>query len=45
MACLAKDPSDRPQSAEALAALLDAAALDTWTAEDSASWWAEHEPT
>jgi hypothetical protein len=41
LSCLAKDPSDRPQSAEALSQSLqhcrDAA---TWTETDAGAWWA-----
>ncbi|MDX1396148.1 MAG: serine/threonine-protein kinase [Gemmatimonadota bacterium] len=45
MACLAKDPDDRPASADALAAELAAIAdrgEGQWSAEDAAAWWELH---
>lgn len=46
MACLSKDPAGRPQSAEALAALLrDCVFDDPWSDERAAEWWNVHSPT
>ncbi len=40
LSCLAKDPADRVQSAEALIEALDAAGLEAaWTNERAAEWW------
>jgi len=46
MACLAKDPANRPQSARELSRLL--AEVDggaAWTHERVRAWWIEHRPT
>jgi hypothetical protein len=41
LACLAKDPNERPVSAEALVGALDALqGLPAWTAGDAKAWWA-----
>jgi serine/threonine-protein kinase len=41
--CLKKSPADRIQSAEELAARLDAVELtETWTSEDARRWWESH---
>ncbi len=41
--CLAKDPADRPASAEALRDALEACAdAGTWTQEDAREWWREN---
>jgi eukaryotic-like serine/threonine-protein kinase len=45
LACLAKDPADRPQSARDLARRLAAVRLkDEWTAELARAWWDAHQP-
>jgi eukaryotic-like serine/threonine-protein kinase len=45
MACLAKDPADRPQTAEELAARVAAVPLPlAWTSERAREWWTEHRP-
>jgi serine/threonine-protein kinase len=41
--CLAKDPSDRPQSAfELERRLSDCASIPPWTSEDARRWWEAH---
>ena len=41
--CLAKDPSDRPQSAlELERRLSECASILPWTSEDARRWWAAH---
>ena len=42
MACLAKDPADRPADAMALSRAL-AACDDPWTEDDAAQWWSSHD--
>jgi serine/threonine-protein kinase len=45
MACLAKNPSERPQSTAELAAMLDACAdVPQWSQADADRWWALHRP-
>ena len=44
LACLAKDPAARPQSAGALEALLDALPIARWTTEDGDAWWRTNVP-
>ena len=45
MACLAKDPLDRPASADALrATLLACTDAGRWTDSDAAAWWQTHGP-
>lgn len=41
MACLAKNPEDRPGSAAALRETIEALELAPWTAEQAARWWRE----
>ncbi len=41
LACLAKDPAERPPSAEALAErLVGIAGVERWTQRDARAWWA-----
>jgi serine/threonine-protein kinase len=43
LACLEKDPKNRPQGAGALRTALRACSLaGRWTEEDAARWWSEH---
>jgi serine/threonine-protein kinase len=45
MRCLAKDPADRPQTAEELAdGLLAAVPGEAWTSDQAARWWRMHLP-
>ena len=45
LSCLAKSPDDRPQTADALARLLEAVELDReWDSERSREWWDLHLP-
>jgi hypothetical protein len=42
MQCLAKDPAERPQSAAAVAAALDAIEVGSWSQTDASGWWARY---
>jgi serine/threonine-protein kinase len=42
LACLAKAPADRPQSAAAVAAALEAIGVGSWGAEEATAWWSRH---
>jgi eukaryotic-like serine/threonine-protein kinase len=45
MACLAKNPGERPQTADDLATRLAAVSLDSpWTDQRAREWWAAHRP-
>jgi serine/threonine-protein kinase len=45
LACLAKDPADRPQTAEELQRLLNEVALPaTWNQKRAMQWWSVHVP-
>jgi serine/threonine-protein kinase len=45
MACLAKNPGDRPPTADALAARLAAVKIaNVWTADQAKQWWDVHHP-
>ena len=44
MACLAKDPDDRPQTAEQLSRMLAKVPLPEWTQRRAESWWRAHMP-
>jgi hypothetical protein len=44
LACLAKQPEDRPQSARDLLRRLDCLDVDrTWTEDQARAWWLQHE--
>jgi eukaryotic-like serine/threonine-protein kinase len=45
LACLAKDPAERPQSARELSArLAEVEGASEWTQDRARSWWAMHRP-
>ena len=44
LACLAKAPADRPQSALELLRRLDAIPVEPWTEEQAKRWWGLHQP-
>ncbi len=45
LACLAKEPADRPRTAEDLALGLEAIeGMGGWTKEKAAAWWRTHRP-
>ena len=44
LACLAKEPKDRPQSAAALAQSLEAIQIEQWTEQRAAEWWRVNRP-
>jgi eukaryotic-like serine/threonine-protein kinase len=45
LACLAKDPSERPQTARELARRLESVPVrDEWTPELARAWWETHQP-
>jgi serine/threonine-protein kinase len=45
MACLSKDPAERPQEMSELAEMLDACQLaERWTQKKAESWWNSHAP-
>jgi len=42
--CLAKDPADRPAARQLSEELLRCADAESWSREDSESWWLTHRP-
>jgi serine/threonine-protein kinase len=42
LACLAKDPADRPQSARAVAAALAAMQVGPWSDGEATAWWSQY---
>jgi tRNA A-37 threonylcarbamoyl transferase component Bud32 len=42
MACLSKDPAERPESARVLAEMLRACDCASWSVEDARLWWDEY---
>ena len=44
LACIAKKPEDRPQTARQLAQSLDAIVGMTWSEEEARHWWSAHHP-
>jgi len=44
MACLAKDPNTRPQTAEQLSRMLAAVPMAVWTQRRAETWWRAHRP-
>ena len=45
LSCLAKDPADRPVSAQELDRLLAEAVSTVWDAEEARAWWTLHHPS
>ena len=46
MACLEKDPANRPQSARELSCrLAELQGANTWTQDRASEWWAVHQPS
>jgi eukaryotic-like serine/threonine-protein kinase len=44
LACLAKKPSERPQSATELDRLLSEIEIEPWSEEEAGRWWRAHQP-
>ena len=45
LACLAKDPDERPQTASEMLERLDACRLPEWSREQADAWWKKHPPS
>jgi eukaryotic-like serine/threonine-protein kinase len=45
LSCLAKNPEDRPQTAEELDRELGEVQTEPWSQEDAQRWWRQHQPT
>jgi serine/threonine-protein kinase len=43
LACLAKEPADRPQTAAAVAHALDAIDVGSWNEVEASDWWTRHQ--
>ena len=43
LACLAKDPDGRPQSAAELRRRIEACAVEPWDSAQARNWWHEHQ--
>jgi eukaryotic-like serine/threonine-protein kinase len=43
LACLAKEPAQRPQSAAELGRLLETCTVERWDSANARSWWLEHQ--
>jgi serine/threonine protein kinase len=44
LACLAKSPDDRPQSATELDRMLSEIEVEPWSEEEATRWWRTHQP-
>jgi serine/threonine-protein kinase len=44
LACLAKRPEDRPESATEVARLLDEIEIEPWSEEEATQWWRTRQP-
>jgi hypothetical protein len=44
LACLAKKPEDRPQTATELDRMLTEVEVEPWSEEEANRWWSTHQP-
>jgi hypothetical protein len=42
LACLKKQPAERPETARALQDMLERSGVERWREEDARRWWSEH---